>query len=101
MIADVLPHDCGPYCRDDNHAAVVWCTPNDEETAHDILLLYCEHWGVRLVHVEEAHEVPPLPAGTACTSYNIETWERTPSVLGTNARPFLLVWAEAAETRAA
>jgi hypothetical protein len=45
-----------------------------------------------LVHVEEAPEVGPVPAGVVVDSLDIETWQWGRIPLPVDSRPYLVVW---------
>jgi hypothetical protein len=92
VAVSLFAHDCGPYCRGGNHAAVVWSNPDPEYTPCEIFRMCCERVGTMLVHVEEASEVGPIPAGVVVDSLNIETWQWGPIPLPADSRPYLVVW---------
>jgi len=92
MAANLFAHECGAYCRNGKHAAVVWCDPDHELTPHEIFVMCCAREGKSLVHLEEAHEAGPVPVNVIAESINIETWERTKARVPANSRPYLVVW---------
>ena len=97
MVAKIFLHDCGPYCRDDTHAAVVWChpewaDPDLEYTLWESLRIYCQRVGAVLVHLEEAREAGPVPVGVLGESIDLETWKRSPVYVSADSCPYLVVW---------
>lgn len=81
-------HGCNLYCRDGNHAEIVWVEHADPAIAE----MSCNFWfsGIEIVDIRPAHEVPPDPDGVLWNPMTGEHDVRTSHTFG-----FLMIFREA------